>query len=143
MKRDPALVPLSHDHLQALFQAMRMKRAVEDDRAEVVEGVLEFWRTRGALSLRITEELLLPVLARHCPPDDERVVRVLVDHLFIRERMACLEGGAQVEELNRFGERLEEAIRHQERTLFPLIETAMDDAELSELGERIKAAKVE
>src|SRR5688572_32712496 len=70
-----------------LFPYTTLFRSSEADRAEVVAGVLAFWDEEGAKHFRIEEELLLPALARHLPPEDERVVRVLVDHVWIRERM--------------------------------------------------------
>jgi hypothetical protein len=143
VKRDPALSPLSHDHHQALFQAMRMKRAGEEDRDEVIAGVLEFWSGHGALHFRIEEEVLLPAFARHEPPDDERVVRVLVDHVWIRERMGRLESGASVAELRALGERLDDHVRHEERVLFPAIEAALDADELAALGALVADAERE
>lgn len=142
MKRDPALVSISHEHHQALFQALRMKRVGEDDRAEVIEGVLGFWRDDGADHFRIEEDLLLPALARHVPPDDERVVRVLVDHVWIRERMERV-ASADLAELRELGERLDAHVRHEERVLFPLIEASLGAEELADLGERVAAAEGE
>jgi len=47
MKRDPALVSLSHDHHQALFVARALRRAtgktLADDRAQF----LAYWNTHG------------------------------------------------------------------------------------------------
>jgi iron-sulfur cluster repair protein YtfE (RIC family) len=141
VKRDPALTPLSHDHHQALHQALRLKRVGEDDLREVTAGVLEFWREQGALHFRIEEEILLPAFARHADPGDERVVRVLVDHVWIRERMARLESDPSVAELHELGERLDAHVRHEERVLFPAIEEALQAGELAELGEAVAAAE--
>jgi iron-sulfur cluster repair protein YtfE (RIC family) len=58
VKRDAALTELSRDHHQALYRAMRMKRASEEDRADVREDVLAFWREHGRKHFRIEEELL-------------------------------------------------------------------------------------
>ena len=140
MKRDPALTTLSHDHHQALFQALRMKRVGEVDRAEVVEGVLTFWVGGGARHFRIEEELLLPAFARHRPPDDDRVVRVLIDHVWIRER---IDRATELDlaEIRELGERLEKHVRHEERVLFPAIEEALDEGELAALGARIEGAE--
>jgi iron-sulfur cluster repair protein YtfE (RIC family) len=141
VKRDPALTPLSHDHHQALHQALRLKRAGEEDLREVTAGALEFWREQGALHFRIEEEILLPAFARHADPGDERVVRVLVDHVWIRERMARLESDPSVAELHELGERLDAHVRHEERVLFPAIEEALQAGELAELGEAVAAAE--
>lgn len=117
-----------------------MRRAGDGDRTDVISGVLGFWRDHGAVHFRIEEELLLPAFARHVDPDDERIVRVLVDHVWIRERMARLEGSC-VSELNELGERLDAHVRHEERVLFPAIEQVLKPGELVELGERIAAAE--
>ena len=142
MKRQEALVPLSRDHHQALFQAMRLRRASPEDIAEVCSDALEFWSSHGALHFRLEEELLLPAYARHADPDQEAVSRVLVDHVWIRERFAALAGEQlSLEDAHLLGERLESHVRHEERVLFPLIEEALPPEELSELGRAIAAAE--
>lgn len=44
-------------------------------------------------------------------------------------------------EIRELGERLEKHVRHEERVLFPAIEEALDDRELSALGARIEEAE--
>lgn len=142
-KRDAALIPLSHDHHQALFLAQRMRRATETGVAEVVADALEYWRGHGADHFRIEEDLLLPALARHVPADDERIVRVLVDHVWIRERFERLEAGARPDELGELGQRLDDHVRHEERVVFPLIEAELGSDELAALGARVEAAEAD
>jgi hemerythrin-like domain-containing protein len=142
MKRDPGLAELSRDHHQALFRAMRMKRATASDLDEVREDVLAFWRDHGARHFQIEEEVLLPAFAASGDPEDEAVVRVLVDHVWIRERMDRLaENELDPAGLNELGERLEHHVRHEERVLFPMIESALDPATLGALGRRIAEAE--
>ena len=142
MKRDEALRELSRDHHQALFRAMRMKRATDADVDEVRQDVLEFWGGHGARHFRVEEEVLLPAFAAGGDPEDDAVVRVLVDHVWIRERIGRLAANElELDELHTLGERLEAHIRHEERILFPMIERALDEGALSSLGERIAAAE--
>ena len=142
MKRSESLAALSRDHHQALYQAMRLRRAGEDDLAEVREAALEFWSGHGALHFRIEEELLLPGFARHADPDQEAVARVLLDHVWLRERFAALrEERLDLAGTHELGERLERHVRHEERVLFPLIESALPDEELAALGRAIAAAE--
>jgi hemerythrin-like domain-containing protein len=142
MKRDPALVDLSHDHHQALYCAMLMQRATADDLSEVRDGTLRFWEDQGSKHFRIEEEVLLPGFAAAGDPGENAVITVLVDHVWIRERMERLGAGeldlAGVHEL---GERLAAHVRHEERVLFPLIERALDADALASLGARISAAE--
>ena len=144
MKRDPALTDLSRDHHQALYRAMRMKRAAEDDRGEVRDDVLAFWSEHGARHFRIEEEILLPAFATGSDPGDQAVVRVLVDHVWIRERMDRLAADElNLAELHELGERLEQHVRHEERVLFPLVERALEPDALAALAERIAAAEAD
>lgn len=142
MKRVESLTPLSRDHHEALFQAQRLRRAGEDDLAEVQRRALEFWTSHGSRHFRIEEEVLLPAYARHADPDQDAVIRVLVDHVWIRERIARLESGElDLAGSHELGDRLEGHVRHEERVLFPLIEEALPRAELDALGNAIAAAE--
>ena len=142
MKRAVALTSLSHDHHQALFQAQRLRRANDGDLAEVREATLAFWAVDGAKHFRIEEEVLLPAFAAAGDPADEAVVTVLVDHVWIRERMARLEAGElDLAGAHELGERLAAHVRHEERVLFPLIERTLDAEALAALGGRLTAAE--
>jgi hemerythrin-like domain-containing protein len=142
MKRDPALSDLSRDHHQALFRAMRMKRVGEDDLDEVRKDVLGYWLDHGTRHFRIEEEILLPAFATESDPSDEAVVTVVVDHIWIRERMDRLAADElNLAEVRELGERLEQHVRHEERVLFPLIEEALDRDALTALPQRITAAE--
>ena len=84
MKRSLELTPLSHDHHQALFQAMRLKRAQPENVGEVLGDFLDFWFGVGYLHFRAEEEVLLPAYSAYGDVSREEVVRVLVDHAEIR-----------------------------------------------------------
>ena len=142
MRRDPALVDLSHDHHQALYQAMLMQRASAEDLAEVRAGVLAFWDQQGAKHFRIEEEVLLPAFAAAGDPLDDAVVTVLTDHVWIRERMNRLAAdGLDLDGVRELGARLSAHVRHEERVLFPLIERTLEADALAALGGRIAAAE--
>jgi hypothetical protein len=134
------MADLSRDHHQALVAAMRMKRADPEGLDRVRAEVLAFWRDHGAGHFRVEEEVLLPTFARHADPAQDAVVTVLVDHVWIRERMDRLARGeldlAGVREL---GERLEAHVHHEERILFRLIEATLDPDSLADLAERLAA----
>ena len=137
MKRHDALTQLSRDHHQALFQAMRLKRATEDDAADVLENFLDFWTGRGQLHFRAEEEVLLPAYSAYGAASSEPVVRVLVDHVEIRRaahELGNARGSVPPEQLHALGEKLEAHVRHEERVLFPLIEAALPEEELSRVA---------
>ena len=145
MKRDEALTPLSHDHHQALHQALRLKRAERSGAAEALRGLVEFFDSQGALHFRVEEEVLLPAFVRDggADPADVAITRVLTDHLWIRARIAALREGREPSPaaLRELGERLDEHVRHEERVLFPAIEEALSPEQLRRLGEAVAAAE--
>ena len=143
MERDESLPSLSRDHHHALAVASWLTRAGRSDAEAAANGFLEFWRDDGARHFRIEEELLLSDFARYADPTDERVVRVLTDHVEIRRRAADLETAAtaDAEKVNELGELLEDHVHHEERVLFPMIEEALPAGALSELAARIEEAE--
>jgi hemerythrin-like domain-containing protein len=143
VKRTEALKQLSRDHHRALEAALKLRRAGDDDRDSVIRAFREFWRDHGSAHFRVEEDVLLPGAAPQVPPTDERVVRVLTDHIEIRRRAHSLEDGHEVspDELNQLGRILAEHVRHEERVLFPLIEERLDAGALAELADAVEAAE--
>lgn len=139
MKRSEALTPLSHEHHQALFLAMKLRRAetIEPVRTEL----LEFWREEGELHFRIEEDVLLPNSGLAGPDQDPDVARLLSDHQSIRDRVALAGAGdASLEDLSRLGEELNAHVRFEERELFPRVEEGLDPESLAALAAAIEAA---
>ncbi len=133
MKRHKALEQLSRDHHQALFQAMRLKRAEEADAGSVLGDFLDFWFGVGYLHFRAEEEVLLPAYSAYGDGSREEVIRVLLDHMHIRREayeLGELKKDPAPERLHALGEKLDAHVRHEERVLFPLIEEALPDDEL-------------
>ena len=147
MKRDESLTPLSRDHHQALHQALKLKRADETSAAEALRGMVEFFDAHGALHFRVEEEVLLPAYVRDGGADatEEAIARVLTDHVWIRARIGALRESpdAPVEELRELGRRLDDHVRHEERVLFPAIESALTTEQLERLGRAVAAAERE
>lgn len=161
MKRHPALRDLSSDHHQGLVQALRMIQAaggeptaaqtlgmhqtVEAAKAtEVARSFLTFWSEHTQPHFREEEELLLPAFARYGDPSLEPVVRMLVEHVRIRQLVAELKnqvecGSTSTDTMRDIGEMLRAHIRHEEDVVFPLIEEAMGEEGLRELSGRLAA----
>jgi len=144
MKRSRELTPLSHDHHQALFVAMQLKRADEADPSAALAAFLEYDERTGARHFEIEETILLPGwLAADPEAEADDAIRVLAEHLQIRAAAARLRaevapGGA---ELKALGELLERHVRYEERELFPRIEQRLDPTSLDRLGAAIAAAE--
>jgi hemerythrin-like domain-containing protein len=143
MRRSEYLQALSRGHHQGLYVALQLRRSTPASTAEARRAFLQFWHSEGGQHFRVEEEVLLPAYARHRPPDEPAVVRVLTEHVDLRRRAAELEASESpsLTDVHELGERLAQHIRHEERVLFPAIEAALSDAELSELVRALERAE--
>lgn len=143
MKRDPALVSLSHDHHQALFVAQKLRRATAATAGDARDAFLAFWEQHGRAHFRLEEEVLLPGFAAHGDAHHPLVARALCDHVAIRRRAGQLAGDPTpaVDALQELGAGLADHVRLEERELFPLIERAMPPAELAALAVALERAE--
>jgi hemerythrin-like domain-containing protein len=137
MKRHSALVSLSRDHHQSLVLAQRLRRGTDDTLADIAGMFLAHWQAEEQRHFRLEEEILLPAFAKHFPPHHPAILRTLVEHAVIRRDAVQLTVAPTLEVLRLIGVRLADHINFEEQELFPLIETALTEAELRTLGDRI------
>lgn len=142
-KRDPALVPLSHDHHHALVIAMLLRRATDETAPGTRQAFMDFWQHECGGHFHIEEQVLFPAYAKVAGENDPVLIRALADHAKIRAMATALAGvteptGAELMEL---GDTLSAHVRLEERELFPAIESELSDDELIRLGERIATAE--
>jgi hypothetical protein len=132
VKRSEALASLSRDHHQALAIAQKLRRATPETASDVREAFLGYWIAHGRTHFRLEEEILLPAYAAHGDPRHPLVLRVLGDHVAIRQRADALTSppATAPEVLHELGARLAAHVRLEERELFPLIERALPAPEL-------------
>jgi iron-sulfur cluster repair protein YtfE (RIC family) len=136
MKRHPTLVPLSHDHHHALVEARRLRCAAEGPGSSTAASAfLRFFASETVCHFRAEEELLFPTVVDF-PAAREPIIQALLEHQRIRARAALLrdrlDGRRALAEIMReLGELLEAHVRHEERRVFPLIESLLDDRTLA------------
>jgi len=139
MKRHRSLVPLSHDHHDALVQARRLQGAGErSDPGTVARAFLRFFAKETVRHLREEEELVFPAVL-DCPAAREALVQALLEHerLFALTKLLreALDSGRPVTPIvQELGELLVAHVRHEERCLFPLIEGFLDDSTLAAIA---------
>jgi hemerythrin-like domain-containing protein len=143
VKRAAELRQLSRDHHQALYAALRLRRAGDaSEAADAVTTFLEFWRAHRARHFRIEEDVLLPgFVAAGGDATDPLVTRVLGDHVEIRARARGVAPDTPLEELHELGKRLTAHVRLEEDELFPLIEHTLAPDELIALGAELDRAE--
>lgn len=139
MKRDPALVRLSHDHHRALAQALWLRRSIVGDAEGVRERFLNFWYEEAEPHFALEEEALAPACGRHGAELAALADRMLVEHGELRAAVARLEaaGAADLELLHALGDHLQRHVRFEERVLFPVLESGLDAAELEAIAAQI------
>jgi iron-sulfur cluster repair protein YtfE (RIC family) len=136
MKRHPTLVPLSHDHRHALVEARRLRCAAEGPGSSTAASAfLRFFASETVCHFRAEEELLFPTVVDF-PAAREPIIQAMLEHQRIRARATVLrdrlDGRRALAEIMReLGEMLEAHVRHEERRLFPLIESLLDDRTLA------------
>lgn len=141
MKRDPALLPLTHDHHHALRQARALRLAAGVDEAarlQVAREFLTFFRGEIVTHFREEEELLFPLLVNATGGVPDLLMRVLAEHaqihaIALRLTAETNTGSAQATLVLEAAEHLEAHIRGEERELFPLIERVVPVSALSEV----------
>ena len=134
MKRNQALIPLSHDHHHALAAARRLRLAAErGDATAEAAAFSRFFAEESVRHFREEEERLFPLVADF---EEARplLVRALLEHQQLHALAARLASGESAP-MRELAELLESHVRFEERDLFPLIERLLGDLLLKlELG---------
>jgi mannose-6-phosphate isomerase-like protein (cupin superfamily) len=137
VKRHPALIPLSHDHHEALVAARRLRRgAGEPDPALAAAAFLDFFAASAVPHFREEEELLFPLVV-DAAETHELVMQALLEHQRLHAGATQLsdlvaDGSADhaVELMRELATLLDAHVRLEERRLFPLIEEFLPEAAL-------------
>ena len=117
IKRDPSLIPLSHDHHHALVRVFEIRRALQtngDIEAEA-SRTRAFFTNDLSPHFRAEEEALLPALERYLGAADPMVMRLTEDHARLRGAVEQLDTAGA---LGNFADLLESHVRFEERELF-------------------------
>jgi hemerythrin-like domain-containing protein len=142
MLRNKNLIPLSHQHHQALALCVRLDRGIR-----VGEVELEAWQSEiqqlfeNELGIHFTaEEAILFPAASQFAELQTLVQELLAEHAVLRDcfaRAAAREFDAP--SLVDFGVKLAQHIRKEERQLFEGMQRVMSSAELEALGAALDA----
>ena len=143
MKRDPALIGLSHDHHHALSRARKLRRAASADSASALveaQAFLAFFEGETARHFEQEEQFVFPLLGSAHPD----VQRALDDHATIRTLVAALaaeteSGAVTPEHLVELATALEVHIRFEERELFEEVQRRTDPSVLERVSRHLKA----
>lgn len=136
MKRHPALAQLSREHHSALVLAKRALSASAsglDAMNLVVAEVERAFARNLEPHFQIEERLLLPHLI--AVGQSKAVERTLTQHAEL-QLLVSQSGINRPEILRQFGNALAEHVRFEERELFPLAESTLDEDRLESIRKR-------
>lgn len=135
LRRDPALVPLSHDHHEGLIAAVRLKGGRSAIRAESdpYRSIRILWDEDLEPHFEQEERVLFQ---REWPDVIISMVRRALDeHDRMRSMVVAVqEGKGTTELLKEFGALLESHIRFEERELFGAMQDALTSDELAAIA---------
>jgi quercetin dioxygenase-like cupin family protein len=124
VKRNPALIPLSHNHHQALAAARRLRLAAErGDASAEAAAFSRFFAEESVRHFRDEEERLFPLVA-HSEEAQPLIVRALLEHQQLHALAQQVASGESASTRD-LAELLEAHVRFEERELFPLIERVL------------------
>lgn len=149
MKRHPALQDLSRDHQQFLLHARGLRWALDGNRHAqplIVEisRLLEFWEMVGASHFIEEETVLVPMCERATVDLATFARQILRDHSWLRARLERLKDeDLDLAAIAEFTQHLHDHIRFEERVIFEGLQTALSEAELQDLGQRLQEARTQ
>lgn len=148
--RHSALIPLSHDHHEALLVCLRLKKggpsSAHDtlwpkDPTAQVDALLRFAERELYPHFELEESLLFP--KANTPELASLVAILLEDHRHIKAELSQIalkrEDPQIAEILAEFGRMLDDHIRREERQVFPLFEAEVEAGRLSLEADPIKS----
>ncbi len=146
MKRHAALIPLSHQHHDALALSVFIDRGLRDEPTIAKARALRSQATDTfELLLRghfeVEESVVFPAARAHLP-DPGLIDGLLDDHQSLRQLFKNLNNHADSEliaALKELGVQLDRHIRTEERFLFQTMQEVFDDSMMATLGNEITA----
>jgi len=143
-RRHESLIPLSHEHHDALLLAWRLRTGDLSKREPELRAqhVNAFFEYRLIKHLKLEEELLFPALRAVLGVEASLIDVLLSDHHELRAKAVAIKAGMN-DQVDSFCSLLEQHIRTEERQLFVLAENRMKPGEMAELGRQIKARLTE
>jgi len=138
LRRDPSLVPLSHDHHHGLVRVFEIRQALRAGRgleAQVAE-TCRFYRQELTPHFRAEEEVVFPAIGAATTAGDDAIARLVDQHRQLRNMIEALD--ASTPRLSAFADLLEGHIRSEERDLFALYQEHVTPTTCSEVEREVR-----
>jgi hemerythrin-like domain-containing protein len=136
VKRSSQLVPLSHDHHQALLFIWKIRQGLKNNTAvSIVSDYIKwFWKNHLVDHFNQEENILLP----HLPKSDKLSIQLIAEHALIR---SIVSKEFNKNSISEFADILDNHVRFEEREFFPHLEKTVSADQLNEIGKQIESAR--
>lgn len=145
MRRDPSLVPLSHDHRSTLMTAQLMKKdaPIYKGMPETLTDKLQYVHQHFVMDMlphfEKEEAILFHFIKGRNSEIDELVEELILEHIEIQHQINALPSLADpVSAMDKAGRLIESHIRKEERRLFEMVQQHFSSDELNEMGKKLK-----
>ena len=145
MTKRKNLFSIAHDHFHGLMLAQIIKKG-----GQVIDGMpstidekvrftLHFYDQELVNHFYIEENIMMPIVKGFTIKVDKQLSAMLDEHKQINELVKSLKEKENLKEkLDKIGKKLEAHVQMEEWILFPAIQDALDDEELSRLAKELK-----
>jgi len=142
MLRDPNLIPLSHQHHNALAMCVLTRRSLREDAspanvAQLARRAIDRYELELVNHFEIEEQILFPAIENSLGKLS-LVASLIAEHREVEEIVAQLRSAPTAALLERLCGLLSEHIRREESDLFQLAQSRLPEAVLVELGAAIE-----
>ena len=147
MKRHEAIIPLSHDHHQALRFATAMKKNASPTKRALQSLEEKLSDAKRTYEIELVphfaheEDVLFPVARGYSAELDKMIDDIIEEHRIIREAFENIENGNLEDNLDRIGNLVEQHVRTEERSLFEKIQEVVPEEKLKEIVGKISPVK--
>jgi len=137
MRRDPSLIPLSHQHHNGLALCVMTRRSLAADAsaeniARLAQRAIDRYEIELVNHFEIEEQVLFPLCA-----DKPLVAELVSEHRAMEGMIAGLREAASAERLEELCALLTAHIRREESDLFERVQRELPREELDRAGEEI------
>lgn len=139
MKRHASLIPLSHEHHDALILARFLQKTtppykgLPTELPEKAQYALNFYNEK-LIDHFLQEEAIIPIVKGNSQELDTLMDDMVKEHVVLRELFVQLTDQTEfLLPLDHLGKTLEDHIRKEERQIFPMIQECCSEEKLDEI----------
>ena len=136
LRRDPSLIPLSHDHHHGLVRVFEIRQALRAGAGleQQAAATRAFYRTDLAAHFEAEEVVLFPAMSANTSAV-ELIDLLIAEHRQLRQMLAEL---STPEQMSAYADLLERHIRREERELFAEYQAHMPQARRDAVGDQVR-----